>query len=171
MKNPPSNPSNEIIYHVDPEDIVIGSVTRRVMREKGLCHRVTYLLVFNSAGELLVQTRTMDKDWCPGFQDFAAGGVVLAEESYELSAHRELKEELGITANLTPHFDIYFEDSVTASSSKSWGRVFSCIDDGPFNLQPEEVAAVEFIDIGTAIEIDNSLVTPDTRHVLIAYLM
>ncbi|NIR17298.1 MAG: NUDIX domain-containing protein, partial [Desulfobacterales bacterium] len=61
-----------------------------------LPHRATYILVFNSGGELYVQKRTQTKDVFPGYYDVAAGGVVLAGESYEEGAVRELLEELGI---------------------------------------------------------------------------
>ena len=171
MQFPVSDPAEELICHVDSADNVINSVSRGEMRAKGLCHRVTYLLVFNSSGELLVQTRTVTKDWYPGLLDFAAGGVVLADESYELSARRELEEELGITETLTPQFDVYFEDNTTTPSTRSWGRVFRCVSEGPFELQVEEVTDAEFMNIEKVFGIDKSLVTPDTRQVLMAYFL
>jgi 8-oxo-dGTP pyrophosphatase MutT (NUDIX family) len=170
MQSPVSDPAEEIIYHVDARDKVIDSVSRGEMRADGLCHRVTYLLVFNNAGEILVQTRTDTKDWYPGSLDFAAGGVVLAGESYEVSGRRELEEELGITEPLEPQFDIYFEDNTTTPSTRSWGRVFTCTSEGPFELQVEEVAAAEFMSIDAVLGIDRSQVTPDTRQVLLAYI-
>ena len=90
------NNTDEIIVVVDGQDNIVRHVPRSEMRFQGLLHRVTYLLVFNHCGQLLVQTRTMEKDWYPGYLDLAAGGVVQAGESYDLSAKRELKEELGI---------------------------------------------------------------------------
>ena len=171
MQFPEPDPAQELIYHVDAGDNIVNSVTRGEMRANGLCHRVTYLLVFNVAGELLVQTRTVSKDWYPGSLDFAAGGVVQAGESYEVSGCRELEEELGITETLAPQFDIYFEDNTTTPSTRSWGRVFACTSEGPFELQVEEVAAAEFMSIDAALGIDRSRVTPDTRAVLLAYLL
>jgi len=171
MQSQVPDPSNEMIYQVDSGDNIIDSVSRGEMRTKGYCHRVTYLLVFNNAGEILVQTRTSMKDWYPGSLDFAAGGVVLAGESYEVSGCRELTEELGITETLTPQFDIYFEDNTTTPCTRSWGRVFTCTSEGPFELQAEEVAAAEFMSIESALGIDGSLVTPDTRQVLLAYIL
>ena len=72
---------------------------------------------------------------------------------------------------LSPQFDIYFEDNTTTPSTRSWGRVFACTSEGPFELQVEEVAAAEFISIDAALGIDRSRVTPDTRAVLLAYLL
>ena len=87
--------SAEIIAIVDDADRLVDAVPRAQMRALGLTYRVTYILVFNAAGQLLVQRRTADKDMYPGYLDLAAGGVVLADESYEQSAARELAEELG----------------------------------------------------------------------------
>ena len=112
------------------------------MRQHRLIHRAAYILVFNEADCLFIQKRTMTKDIYPGYWDLAAGGVVLADESYEDAAERELAEELGVTTCPLQHlFDQYFEDS----SNRVWGRVFSCINSGPFILQKEEIEHGHFI--------------------------
>lgn len=163
-------PSEEIVVLIDSHDNEIGSAPRKRVRDEGLMHRVTYLLVFNSDGQLLVQTRTLEKDVFPGLLDMAAGGVVLAGETYEQSAQRELMEELGIDAVLESCFDLYFENRSNEITYINWGRVFRCCWDGPFELQPEEVAEVEFMDIQQALAIDPALVSPDTRLALLAYV-
>lgn len=135
---------NEIVAIVDRENYIVGSATRYKMRSEGLIHRATYVLVFDSQGRLFVHKRTTSKDIYPGFYDIAAGGVVLAEESYEESAQRELGEELGIfTAILRFHFDNFFEDA----GNRVWGRIFSCIYEGPMVLQKEEVESGFFMDV------------------------
>lgn len=141
------------------------------MRRRGLMYRVNYILLFNAAGEILVQRRTDGKDQYPGLLDLAAGGVVRAGESYELSAARELAEELGVSVPLTTRFDLWFEDATRAPAKRNWGRVFSCTHDGPFSLQPSEVVSVEFMPVEAALEIDIARVTPDSRQVLMAYLL
>ena len=72
--------------------------TRAEMRAQSLRHRATYILVFNSSGQLFVHRRTATKDIYPSYYDVAVGGVVGAGESYDDGAQRELAEELGITA-------------------------------------------------------------------------
>ena len=165
------DPGDEKIYIVDGFDNVVRCSSRREMRIEGLLHRVTYLIVFNSVGEILVQERTSTKDWYPCCFDFAAGGVIQYGESYEQSAIRELKEELGIDTDITQQFKIYFEDRNTQPETRSWGMVYTCICDGPFKLQVEEVADVRFMTVDEALAMDPSEVTPDTRHVLMAYLL
>ena len=130
------NPADEIVVIVDEQNHEVAQVSRRVMREGGLIHRACYILVFNRQREIFVQKRTMTKDIYPGDLDVATGGVVLAGESYEVSAKRELAEELGVRkVSLTSHFDFYH----AADNNRVWGRVFSCTAEGPFVLQPEEV--------------------------------
>ena len=104
------------------------------MRADRLPHRCAYILVFNSRGELYVQKRTVIKDIYPGYWDPAAGGVMQVGESYEESAAREVGEELGVRGvELRPLFDMWFEDERSAV----WGRAFTCVYDGPLELQVE----------------------------------
>lgn len=152
------DPDEEIVQIVDEDDQVIGAMARRLMREQRLIHRASYILVFNAAGELYVQKRTQSKDIYPGYWDVAAGGVVLAGESYEESAERELAEELGVSAELEFLFDQYYEDQ----GNRVWGRIFTCIHEGPFSLQPEEVEYGRFMSPAIALDYSNSEpFTPD----------
>ncbi len=147
----------------------MDALPRAEMRRRGLIYRVNYILVFNTAGEILVQQRTLSKDMYPSLLDFAAGGVVRAGEEYECSAARELHEELGVSAPLTAHFNLWFEDSTEALVKRSWGRVFSCVHEQPFQLQASEVVSVEFMPIAAALAIDAARVSPDSRAALVAY--
>ncbi len=159
---------DEIITIVDADNNVVGSAARREMRAKGLPHRATYILVFNSNGELFVQKRTMTKDIYPGYYDVATGGVVLVDESYDLSAERELAEELGArNAPLTPHFDFKHEDD----NNLVWGRLYTCIYDGEIVLQEEEVESGSFYTIDEVLElIKKEPFTPDGLYVFKCYL-
>lgn len=158
------NPAEEIVAIVDRDNCPIGAVTRRIMRQQKLIHRASYILVFNSAGELFIQKRTKNKDIYPGYWDLAAGGVVLAGESYEESAQRELREELSLAkAKLRFLFDQYYEDA----DNKVWGRVFSCTSNGPFTLQAEEIDYGRFIPLAGIAQLHQTEpVTPDGLQLL-----
>lgn len=159
MDSPP-----EFVQIVDENNEEIAAVTRRLMREQNLIHRASYVLVFNHRDELFVQQRTLSKDIYPGYHDVAAGGVVVAGESYEDSAARELAEELGVTdVPLLPCFDHYFEDE----GNRVWGRVFRCRHDGPFTLQPEEVAGGRFMTLEQVMALSKrEPFTPDGIQIL-----
>ena len=153
-----TNPAEELVEIVDRDNRPIGAVTRRIMREQGLIHRAAYIFVFNQEGELFLQKRTPTKDIYPGYWDMAAGGVVLAGESYEEAARRELQEELGVGARLRHLDDRYFEEP----GNRVWGRIYTCTHNGPFTLQAEEIDAGRFV-APHLIEALNEIepVTPD----------
>ncbi|MDD2463672.1 MAG: NUDIX domain-containing protein [Desulfobulbus sp.] len=155
----PYNPAEEVVVIVDEKNQPIGAVTRKIMRQQRLIHRASYILVFNTAGELFIQKRTLTKDIYPGYWDLAAGGVVLDGESYEESAKRELREELGVSgAKLRPLFDQYYEDA----DNRVWGRIYACTSNGPFSLQKEEIDDGRFIGLGEIEQLNQvEPVTPD----------
>lgn len=148
---------------------MIGSLPRHRMRAENRIHRATFILVFNSRGELFVQKRSMTKDVYPGYYDIAAGGVVLADESYETSAQRELHEELGISgADLMYCFDFYFEDQ----DNRVRGRVYTCVYDGDITLQTEEIDSGAFIDPDQCLRMNAVRpLTPDGIYVLKRFLL
>lgn len=159
--------TEEIITIVDRANQEIGSSSRREMRARNLIHRASFILVFNDQGELFVQQRTMSKDIYPGCWEIAAGGVVAAGETVRQSAERELQEELGVEAELTFLFEMYFEDP----ANRVFCHIFRADHNGPFCLQPEEVVRGEFMLLA---EITSRLgaanLTPDSLPIL-AYLL
>jgi len=161
----------EIVTIINLADEVVANLPRQHVKRVGHTYRVTYILVFNHAGEVLVQKRTDIKDWCPGRYDLAAGGIIQYDEPYDLSAARELEEELGITPPLRYEFQLFYDDIVAPIKNRNWGRVYSCVHEGPFRLQPEEVASVAFMPVEQALKLPPESVTPDTRQVLIAHLL
>jgi len=162
------DPGDEIVTIVDEGNRVIGSTLRRDMRARRLPHRATYILVFNSSGNLFVQKRTMTKDVFPGYYDPAAGGVVLAGEDYLEGALRELAEEMGIrNVPLTALFEFYYKDE----RSRVWGAAFSCVYDGDVVLQEEEVESGAFVPIPDVLrDIETKPYTPDGAYVIRRYL-
>jgi 8-oxo-dGTP pyrophosphatase MutT (NUDIX family) len=160
--------ADEIVVIVDEHNQVVGAVPRIEMRAMRWLHRSTYVLVFNSRGELYVQKRTLTKDVFPGYFDVAAGGVVLAGETYEQGAERELEEEMGIRGvPLDRLFDFYFEDEHT----RLWGCAFSCIYDGAVVLQEEEVESGAFVPLSDILRrAETEPFTPDGMFVLRQYL-
>ncbi len=80
-----------------------GRVTERsVAHGAGVMHRTAHIWVVrrNADGcwDLLLQRRSAEKESFPLCYDTSAAGHVIAGDSWEESAHRELLEELGIDA-------------------------------------------------------------------------
>ena len=160
--------ADEVVIIVDEENNEVGAVSRHEMRAGRLPHRATYILVFNSGGELYLQKRTQTKDVFPGYYDVAAGGVVLAGESYEEGAGRELAEELGIRGTpLATLFDFFYENEYI----RLWGRAFSCVYDGNLVLQEEEIESGRFMKVDEVLRLaETEPFTPDCLYVLQRYL-
>ena len=160
--------AEEIVAIVDEDNTVVGSAPRKEMRAKALPHRATYVLVFNARGHLYLQKRTMTKDVFPGYYDPAAGGVVLAGESYEQGALREVEEEMGVRGvPLTPLFRFYHQDK----HNRVWGAAFSCVYDGTVVLQEEEVESGAFMAVPDILRMaQTEPFTPDGLYVLKRYL-
>jgi isopentenyldiphosphate isomerase len=165
--HPAPNPSDERVIIVDEHNRVLGGAARARMRAENLRYRATYILVFNRAGDLYVQKRTMTKDMFPGYYDAAAGGVLMEGESYQESAAREVAEELGLNdVALDAHGDFYYEDA----RNRVWGRVYTCVHDGPFRLQAEEIESGRFVKVEDLLAGRLSPLTPDSVQALRLYL-
>jgi 8-oxo-dGTP pyrophosphatase MutT (NUDIX family) len=130
------DPGDEPVEVVDHRGTVIDVVPRRVMRERRLRHRCTYVLVLNAAGELYVHRRTASKDVYPGRYDVTAGGVCAVGETFDDGAARELEEELGVTARPTFRFLHAYDDE----DGHVLGAVYDVVWDGPIRHQAAEVA-------------------------------
>ena len=162
------DPGDEIVAIVDEDNNVVGAAPRREMRAKRLPHRSTYILVFNSQGEIYIQKRTRTKDVFPGYYDPAAGGVVLAGESYMEGALRELDEEMGIRGvPLLDLFEFYHSDA----NSRVWGAAFRCVYNGEVTLQEEEVESGAFMAVDAVFRAAATKpFTPDGLYVLRRYV-
>lgn len=147
---------------VDQHNQVVGTASRAIVRRDNLCHRASYILVLDMLGRILVQRRTLSKDFCPGMLDACAGGVVTAGESMAPSAARELAEELGIEhVPLQSLGDFYCE----GVGFRVWGGLFICCYQGPLRLQPEEVSAVHWMSEQDILANAKEF-TPDSLHAL-----
>src|SRR5205823_13805800 len=81
-------------------DRILRHAARSELHGDNLCHRAVHILIFNETGELYLQRRSRSKDRHPLLWDSSAAGHVMAGESYDETAKRELQEELGINVRL-----------------------------------------------------------------------
>ncbi len=85
---------------VDRNDRILGFASRSQVHGNNLLHRAVHILIFNEAGEVYLQQRSRWKDRHSLKWDSSAAGHVAAGESYDETARRELKEELGVSVPL-----------------------------------------------------------------------
>lgn len=129
--------TEEIFDVVNEQDEVIGRETRREVHRLGLMHRAVHVLVFNAAGNVFLQKRSMKKDRQPGVWDSSASGHVDTGEDYDACAVRELREELGFTPGQPPRRLFKLHASEQTDQEHVW--VYICVGEGPFVLHPDEI--------------------------------
>ena len=137
--------ADERVDVVDADDVVVATVTRAEMRRDRLRHRTTFVVVRSSTGSVLVHRRSDAKDLWPGRWDLAAGGVVMAGETYDDAAVRELAEELGVAGvALVPLGGVAYDDDDVSLI----GQVYETVCDGPFRFADGEVVEARFVTLG-----------------------
>ena len=135
--------ADEYFDVVNERDEPIGRATRREVHARRLWHRAVHILVFDSAGRIFLQKRSMKKDMSPGLWDSSCAGHVDAGEDYNAAAVRELGEELGITLAETPERWLRLEPCPDTGWEFCW--VYRLNHDGPFVLHPEEIETGEWL--------------------------
>src|SRR6266850_7062142 len=134
----------EIFDVVNQHDEVIGRETRREVHRQGLMHRAVHVLVFNRAGQVFLQKRSLRKDRQPGLWDSSASGHLDAGEDYDACAVREVREEIGLHLNGPPQRLFKLRASPATDQEHVW--IYRCEAEGPFELHPEEIERGEWFD-------------------------
>jgi 16S rRNA (adenine1518-N6/adenine1519-N6)-dimethyltransferase len=125
---------------VDDQDRLVGDAPRAEVHGNNLRHRAVHILVFNHLGELFLQKRSRRKDRHPCLWDSSAAGHVNAGEEYDVAANRELREELGVGAELTRVAKL----PASEKTGQEFIWVYQARHDGPFELARSEIECGEF---------------------------
>jgi isopentenyldiphosphate isomerase len=161
--------ADELVDVIDEAGNTIAVVTRGEMRARKLPHRCTYVLVFNTRGELFIHLRTASKDVYPSHWDVCIGGVLVVGETFAQGVRREIKEELGIDMDAEPDelFPLWYRDADTFAH----GMAYRLYHDGPFTLQAEEIVRGEFVPVADVLAfMQHEPFCPDGVQVLQRYL-
>jgi len=134
---------------VDEQDRVLRSEPRDVVHVNNLRHRAAHMLLFNSAGELYLQKRSIWKDRNPGRWDSSAAGHVDSGETCLESARRELREELGIEAPV-----LHPVGRLAPCEENGWEfiEIYRGLHEGPFQPAPLEVETGAFFTVPQILE-------------------
>jgi len=132
---------SEIFDVVDENDHIVGSEPRETVHVNNLRHRAVHMLLFNAAGDLYLQKRSIWKDRNPGRWDSSAAGHVDCGETYIQAARRELHEELGIQAP-----DLQLIGKLTPREETGWEfiEIYRGLHEGPFQPALLEVETGAF---------------------------
>jgi len=149
------NPNaEEKVVLVDEYNVVLGTMEKLEAHQKGLLHRAFSVLLYNEAGEMLIQRRALGKYHTPGLWTNACCSHPREEEEAIAAASRRLREELGIEIppeglQVKGHF-VYkasFDNGLTEHEYDT--MVVGHFDGMVENFNPEEVGAVRWIDMET----------------------
>ncbi len=136
---------SEVFDVVDARDSVLFQASRASVHKEKLFHRAIHVFVFNSAGQLYLQRRSMTKDTAPGKWVSSCSGHVDAGEDYDAAALRELGEEIGLYEPAT--MARVFKEAPCKQTGYEFVWVYKCQAEGPFVLDPVEVSEGQWIDI------------------------
>ena len=131
---------------VDASDRVTGSAPRSEIHARGLLHRAVHLWLHDPADQILLQRRSLTKDREPGKWTSSVSGHVNAGEEYDDAMHREIPEEIGVTAPSCAGLRrlAYFPACRETDQEFVW--LYRAIHPGPFQPDSSEVAALEWFD-------------------------
>ncbi len=143
------NTKNEQIGVYDENDNYIKGYSRKEVRSKNLIHRATDILVRNTKGEILVQTRANSKEYCPGYLDIVFGGMVSDGEDVDKSAERELGEEAGLDIDklknkLEKHGKFFYKDNVTSTFEYIYYITIMPEEETLISFRDHEVSSVKW---------------------------
>lgn len=106
----------EPIIIVDSNDHCIGSMGKMAVHRSGILHRAFSILLFDGAGNMLIQRRSRTKYHSPLLWANACCSHQREGESIEEAAARRLQEELGITGiSLSESFVFHYRCSLDNS--------------------------------------------------------
>lgn len=127
---------------VNEKGEVIGLALRSEIHGNPLLiHRVVHVLVFNEKGELLLQKRSLNKDFAPGRWDTSVGGHVGIGEELTLSVRREMEEELGITSCEIEYLYSYIHSNPYETELVT---TYRCIYSGDILFNKKEIDDMRF---------------------------
>ena len=126
--------ATDIFDVVDRSDKVLRQELRAVVHREKLLHRAVHVFVFNKAGQLYLQRRSMAKDTSPGKWASSCSGHVDSGEDYDKAAGRELIEEIGLHNPVD--LKRLFKEAPCESTGNEFVWVYSCQSEGPFILDP-----------------------------------
>lgn len=137
---------NEIIL-VDESDNEVGTGEKLEVHKLGKLHRAFSIFIFNSKGELLIQKRAHTKYHSGGLWSNTCCSHPRPSEDLEITAHRRLKEEMGIDCDLKEIYKfiykIKFENELT---EHEYNHVLVGNSDNAPVVNPEEAEDWKWFD-------------------------
>jgi isopentenyl-diphosphate Delta-isomerase len=135
----------EEVVLVDGDDREIGASEKMRAHVLGLRHRAISVFLFDAAGHMLIQQRSLAKYHSPGLWTNACCSHPRPGESPLSTATRRLGEELGATCSLTPIGRFAYDVDVGSNLRENEvAHLFTGTLAASVRPDPTEVAAVNW---------------------------
>ena len=134
---------SEPLILVDETDREVGHLSKaRCHQGRGVLHRAFSLLIFNGAGEWLLQQRAPSKRLWPLYWSNSCCSHPRRAETLEAAIHRRLYEELGLRCPLHFLFKFQYQAQFDAAAAEhELCSVFIGRCTGPVNINRNEIVA------------------------------
>jgi isopentenyl-diphosphate delta-isomerase len=110
---------SDALILVDEADRDLGFLSKALCHQgRGVLHRAFSLLIFNAAGDLLIQRRSASKRLWPLYWSNSCCSHPRGSETIEAAAHRRLYEELGIACELKFLFKFQYQAQFDATGAE-----------------------------------------------------
>jgi isopentenyl-diphosphate Delta-isomerase len=132
---------------VDAADRVVGRLSKSRCHEgRGVLHRAFSLLIFNTAGDLLIQQRSASKRLWPLYWSNSCCSHPRSGEDMGTATQRRLREELGITCPLHFLFKFQYQAQFDPTGSEhELCSVYIGTCPEPIVVDPNEIAAWRWV--------------------------
>lgn len=138
---------SESLILVDEADREVGHLDKaRCHQGRGVLHRAFSLLIFNDAGELLLQQRSAAKRLWPLYWSNSCCSHPRRAETMETATQRRLYEELGLRCPLEFLFKFQYQAQFDAAGAEQeLCSVFVGRTSDPVRIDPNEIRAWRWI--------------------------
>ena len=138
---------SDALILVDAADHRVGEMSKgRCHEGRGILHRAFSLLIFNAAGELLIQQRAPTKRLWPMYWSNSCCSHPRSGETMEVATHRRLYEELGVRCPLEFLFKFEYQAQFDATGAEhELCSVFIGRTSAPIVVNAQEIIAWRWI--------------------------
>ena len=138
----------EHVILVDANDRAVGTMEKMEAHRKGILHRAFSVLIFNDAGQVLLQKRSKSKYHSSGLWTNTCCSHPLPGESMEDATRRRLREEMGIDLQPTFSYSFLYKAPLDHGLIEhELDHVFVGTFNGSPNINRKEVEDWKYVDL------------------------